>query len=576
MPKFTSADLKEAHKEHNMAMSKAQFEHKKKTLENTVSMSDLGKLSRSFRANSNAEINLFKKDDGTSMNAEETLNKLCTVLFPECKSAEEYEPLRVQREAELHTASCSMEDDERAEGLTLEKLKAAIASFKNKKCPGLDGITPKVFKSLGPKALKRLLDIYKASLLLGKLAKGWLDVKTIFIPKPGKPTYAEPRSFRPISLMQFMMKIMEKLLLWIHEENYGLEHHRNQHGFRKGRSCDTNLTSFAGTIEKSLIDKHFSVRVFLDIKQAFDNMTNQSIENMMRKAHCSEAHMKWYFDFLKHRCIKVSYKGIDAQFWPSKGSPQGGISSPWLWNLIADELHAALEQIPGVDSEGFADDSVICATHSDPAVAVANANSALKVVEEWAERHSLQLCTDKSKAMLFTRRKERRILPNGKVWGSYDKPPQVMLMGKPLKWSDQHKHLGVTFTKDLTYSVHVKDRIKKAKGTTIGLSNTMCKRIGVTPKSALWMYRAVSRAMLTHGHLVWHQVTDKPGICKDLWKFQKEALKNLGIFRHSTPGNGLEIITNTTPLPLFIKMKAGISYLRTRGFEKHSDEEMNT
>ena len=71
-------------------------------------MSDLGKLSRSFRANSNAEINLFKKDDGTSMNAEETLNKLCTVLFPECKSAEEYEPLRVQREAELHTASCSM------------------------------------------------------------------------------------------------------------------------------------------------------------------------------------------------------------------------------------------------------------------------------------------------------------------------------------------------------------------------------------------------------------------------------------------------------------------------------------
>ena len=71
----------------------------------------------------------------------------------------------------------------------------------------------------------------------------------------------------------------------------------------------------------------------------------------------------------------------------------------------------------------FADDSVIFATHSDPAVAVGNANLALEVVEEWARRHSLQLCTDKSKAMLFTRRKERRILPSGKIWGSYDKPP---------------------------------------------------------------------------------------------------------------------------------------------------------
>ena len=574
-PKFTNDDLKEAHFNHNKAMDKAKNEHRKKVLENTVSMSDLGKMSRSFKPKSNSEVNLFKKDDGTSMNATETVNKLCTVLFPDCRNAAEQEPITARREAELSTVSCNLDDD-RADALSMEKLKAAIASFKNKKCPGSDGLTPLIFKSLGPRALKRLLDIYKASLLLGKLAKGWLEVQTIFIPKPGKSNYAEPRSFRPISLMQFMMKIMEKLLLWIHEENHGINHHKNQHGFRKGMDCDSNLTSFAGTIEKGLMDREFSVRVFVDIKQAFDHMTNLSIENSMVGANCSQAHMNWYLDFLNNRCIKVSYKGIDAQFWPSKGSPQGGISSPWLWNLIADELHEALGQIPGVDSEGFADDSVICATHSDPAIAVSNANAALKVIEEWAGKHSLELCADKTKAMLFTRRHERRVKANGKTWGSYDKPPPVVLMGKPIKWSEQHKHLGVTFKKDLTFTVHTKDRLKKAKGVTIGLKNSCGKLWGLKPASGLWMYRAVARAMLTHGCLVWHRVTEQSEISKDLWRFQKQGLQNLGVFRHSTPGNGLEIITNTTPLPLYIQMKAGISYLRTRGFEKHSEEEMDT
>ena len=53
-------------------------------------------------------------------------------------------------------------------------------------------------------------------------------------------------------------------------------------------------------------------------------------------------------------------------------------------------------------------------------------------------------------------------------------------------------------------------------------------------------------------------------------------LRTLGCLRRSTPTAALEILTNTTPLHLHIKELAAKSLIRTRGCEKHSEEEMET
>ena len=61
-----------------------------------------------------------------------------------------------------------------------------------------------------------------------------------------------------------------------------------------------------------------------------------------------------------------------------------------------------------------------------------------------------------------------------------------------------------------------------------------------------------------------------------LRSFQSKGLKNLGCFRVSTPRMGLEIVTYTFPLHLHIKIVAALSYLRTMGFEKFTEDEMDT
>jgi len=40
----------------------------------------------------------------------------------------------------------------------------------------------------------------------------WLDVKVIFIPKAGKPSYTNPMDFHPSSLSSILMKTLERLI----------------------------------------------------------------------------------------------------------------------------------------------------------------------------------------------------------------------------------------------------------------------------------------------------------------------------------------------------------------------------
>ena len=89
---------------------------------------------------------------------------------------------------------------EAAAFITPEKVIEAAKSFGDFKAAGPDGIQPCVLKHLGTLAAMRLSNMFKASYLLGYVPKCWLKSRVIFIPKPGKNNYNQPRSFRPISL----------------------------------------------------------------------------------------------------------------------------------------------------------------------------------------------------------------------------------------------------------------------------------------------------------------------------------------------------------------------------------------
>ena len=86
----------------------------------------------------------------------------------------------------------------------------------------------------------------------------------VFIPKQGKAFYQEAKSFRPISLINYLLKGLEKLL--VEQMDLALEEHPihiNKHGFQRVLSKETAISKTVNYIEKHINSGREVLGVFL-------------------------------------------------------------------------------------------------------------------------------------------------------------------------------------------------------------------------------------------------------------------------------------------------------------------------
>jgi hypothetical protein len=95
--------------------------------------------------------------------------------------------------------------------INLETLHHVFNQFGSHKCPGPDGFRPIVLMHLPLEARTALLHIYNAIISQKYTPRLWRNADIIFLPIPGKDDYTQSRSFRPISLMPFLLKTLEKM-----------------------------------------------------------------------------------------------------------------------------------------------------------------------------------------------------------------------------------------------------------------------------------------------------------------------------------------------------------------------------
>ena len=98
--------------------------------------------------------------------------------------------------------------------VSLEKVKRALKGFNSKKSPGPDNFKPVIFKHFPKTMYTHIMLIYRACFHLEYTPTLWKDTRVIFIPKPGKADYNIAKSFRPISLSNYLLKGLERLLGW--------------------------------------------------------------------------------------------------------------------------------------------------------------------------------------------------------------------------------------------------------------------------------------------------------------------------------------------------------------------------
>jgi retron-type reverse transcriptase len=202
------------------------------------------------------------------------------------------------------------------------------------------------------------------------------------MPKPGKTDFSSLRAYRPIYLMSFLFKTLERLVQW-HLEETAAPYHRNQHAFRSGHCTEHALSHMTDLAEKALHRQHVALTVFLDIQSSFDTLTSEAIGRGMRKHGVEENLTPWYTQYHQHRTCNV--KSQSRNYHIQHGRGQRGVLSPILWNFT---IYLFLNKFNNgqVKAIGYADNGALAVVCYKLETALKLMQTALNKASIWASR----------------------------------------------------------------------------------------------------------------------------------------------------------------------------------------------
>lgn len=148
-----------------------------------------------------------------------------------------------------------------------------IRKLKNRKAPGMDQINNTLLKNLPRPGVLLLHLIMICCIKLCYFPPQWKIGIVAAIPKPGKPPTC-PKSFRPISLLSALSKILEMHILKpirLHLETSKIIPD-DQYGFVRGKSSVGQLHRVTSHIKNQLEAGCSTGMILLDVERAFDRV----------------------------------------------------------------------------------------------------------------------------------------------------------------------------------------------------------------------------------------------------------------------------------------------------------------
>lgn len=162
--------------------------------------------------------------------------------------------------------------------VTRSVIESIVNNIDGSKSMGPDGISGRLLKECKDQLTDAIVDIVGTSLGTGKVPKEWKRAEVIPIYK--NDSKMEPLNYRPVSLTSILCKICEETLKLKWTENLESENilSERQFGFRKGKSCVSNLLCFYSRVIDVVQERDGWVDcVYLDLKKAYDKVPHQRL-----------------------------------------------------------------------------------------------------------------------------------------------------------------------------------------------------------------------------------------------------------------------------------------------------------
>lgn len=216
--------------------------------------------------------------------------------------------------------------------ITAEGISKLINNLKTSSTPGPDNIPVKLLKGKKSISSAILQFIFDQSITTSSIPNDWNISHVVPIHKSG--SRSDPSNYRPISLTCIACKLLEHAI-YSHVASH-LNNHSfffpNQHGFRRGLSCETQLSEFTTDIHLNLDSGFQTDVIYPNFSKAFDRVSHRRLLTKLSCLSLDPLILSWIHCFLTNRS---QYTVIDNRSSASKtvrsGVPQGSVLGPLLF-----------------------------------------------------------------------------------------------------------------------------------------------------------------------------------------------------------------------------------------------------
>lgn len=421
---------------------------------------------------------------------------------------------------------------------TFQEFLTAITVSKRKSSPGMDRIDYALIRALPRSLLLTLLDIVNSLFSEGVFPSSWQHSLVHLIPKP------QGKGYRPIALTSCVLKLVEKMLLnrihWLMENQVLLPEF--QFGFRSFRSCLDNLTILTADIQSGFLQQKHTAALFIDVKSAFDNVQPNLLLQELVALNIPPKSLTFIANLISSRTVQFVAQGrLHPERISRKGTPQGAVLSPTLFNLYLRKIASALH--PDTKIIQFADDIMIYSTSSDPNRAMRSIQISLENIGDFLQQLGLEISPDKTQLMMFSRSLK---VANSKHTIAYK--------GTNISSSSSAKFLGVILDPGLTGKSHLEYINHKVRNISQVLSMLRGVWWGSPPQMLLTVYRALCRSVMEYASQIF--CLEHSRSRQKLEVAQHAALRTCLGLRISTPLNVLFAEAREPPFKLRVRYLA--------------------
>ena len=329
-------------------------------------------------------------------------------------------------------------------------IKEAIKNVTNNAAPGPDQFPAILLKNCADELSIPLYSLFRNSLDSGSIPRQLKSARITPVYKGG--SRADPSNYRPIALTSHIIKVFEKLLV-NHMTSYLEENNKlnqNQYGFRAGRSCLAQLIAHYEKILSSLESNSNVDVIYLDFAKAYDKVDHGILLHKVRGMGITGKLGIWLHSFLTDREQVVSVEGVVTQ--PStvkSGVPQGSVLGPLLFLIHISDINTHV-QYSSVTS--FADDTrMLKEVSSDYEAGLLQSD--LSALYLWADLNNTSFNNSKFEHILYSAHPH---IPEDHIYTAQD--------GTSIATKEYVRDLGVTLSGDGTFSMHIINITKKARG----------------------------------------------------------------------------------------------------------------